>query len=76
MLDAYLDQFPTDLGKYLMHSPTGEVIFGGKTIRFWNLCAPWLKPLKIPNGLDLSRLKKDIQHWQEYLLPNLWPMLP
>lgn len=34
MLDAYLDQFPTDLGKYLMHSPTGEVIFGGKTIRF------------------------------------------
>lgn len=34
MLDVYLDQFPTDLGKYLMHSPTGEVIFGGKLYVF------------------------------------------
>ncbi|KAL9419562.1 hypothetical protein AB3S75_037346 [Citrus x aurantiifolia] len=58
-------QGPTGLGKYLMHSPTGEVIFGGETMRFWDLHAPWLEPLRGPNGLDLSRLKKDIQPWQE-----------
>ncbi|KAI3843615.1 hypothetical protein MKX03_002111, partial [Papaver bracteatum] len=55
----------TGLGKYLMRSPTGEVIFGGETMRFWDLRAPWLEPLRGPNGLDLSRLKKDIQPWQE-----------
>ncbi|PHT76213.1 hypothetical protein T459_19735 [Capsicum annuum] len=48
-----------------MHSPIGEVIFGGETMRFWDLRAPWLEPLRGPNGLDLSRLKKDIQPWQE-----------
>ncbi|KAL5645176.1 hypothetical protein ACJX0J_004295, partial [Zea mays] len=58
-------QGPTGLGKYLMRSPTGEVIFGGETMRFWDLRAPWLEPLRGPNGLDLSRLKKDIHPWQE-----------
>ncbi|KAG6736874.1 hypothetical protein POTOM_060215 (mitochondrion) [Populus tomentosa] len=58
-------QGPTGLGKYLMRSPTGEVLFGGETMRFWDLRAPWLEPLRGPNGLDLSRLKKDIQPWQE-----------
>ncbi|GJR07430.1 photosystem II CP43 chlorophyll apoprotein [Tanacetum coccineum] len=58
-------QGPTGLGQYLMRSPTGEVIFGGETMRFWDLRAPWLEPLRGPNGLDLSRLKKDIQPWQE-----------
>ncbi|KAK9082274.1 hypothetical protein Syun_031732 [Stephania yunnanensis] len=58
-------QGPTGLGKYLMRSPTGEIIFGGETMRFWDLRAPWLEPLRGPNGLDLSRLKKDIQPWQE-----------
>ncbi|KAL2898539.1 Photosystem II CP43 reaction center protein [Bienertia sinuspersici] len=58
-------QGPTDLGKYLMRSPTGEVIFGGETMRFWDLRAPCLEPLRGLNGLDLSRLKKDIQPWQE-----------
>ncbi|KAJ4732162.1 Photosystem II CP43 reaction center protein [Rhynchospora pubera] len=51
-------QGPTGLGKYLMRSPTGEVFFGGETMRFWDLRAPWLEPLRGPNGLDLSRLKK------------------
>ena len=23
------------LGKYLMRAPTGEIIFGGETMRFW-----------------------------------------
>ncbi|XP_057985310.1 photosystem II CP43 reaction center protein-like [Hevea brasiliensis] len=59
-------QGPTGLGKYLMRSPTGEVIFGGETMRFWDLRAPWLEPLRGPNGMDLSRLKKDIQPWQEF----------
>uniref|UniRef100_A0A453EII8 Uncharacterized protein n=1 Tax=Aegilops tauschii subsp. strangulata TaxID=200361 RepID=A0A453EII8_AEGTS len=31
----------------------------GETMRFWDLRAPWLEPLRGPNGLDLSRLKKD-----------------
>ncbi|RZC68913.1 hypothetical protein C5167_032126 [Papaver somniferum] len=53
-------QGPTGLGKYLMRSPTREVIFGGETMHFWDLRAPWLEPLRSPNGLDLSRLKKDI----------------
>ncbi|KAL9379643.1 hypothetical protein Peur_028125 [Populus x canadensis] len=48
-----------------MRSPTREVIFRGETMYFWNLRAPWLEPLGGPNGLDLSRLKKDIQPWQE-----------
>ncbi|KAL2899662.1 Photosystem II CP43 reaction center protein, partial [Bienertia sinuspersici] len=58
-------QGPTGLGMHLMHSPIGEVIIGGETMRFWDLRAPWLEPLKGPNGLDLSQLKKDIQPWQE-----------
>jgi photosystem II CP43 chlorophyll apoprotein len=35
-------QGPTGLGKYLMRSPSGEIIFGGETMRFWDLRAPWL----------------------------------
>ncbi|KAF3644433.1 hypothetical protein FXO38_20174 [Capsicum annuum] len=34
-------------------------------MHFSDLRAPWLEPLRGPNGLDLSRLKKDIQPWQE-----------
>ncbi|KAH0743332.1 hypothetical protein KY290_031325 [Solanum tuberosum] len=34
-------------------------------MHFWDLHAPWLELLRGPNGLDLSRLKKDIQPWQE-----------
>ncbi|MBA0769893.1 hypothetical protein Gotri_018581 [Gossypium trilobum] len=35
-------------------------------MRFWDLRAHWLEPLRGPNGLDLNRLKKDIQPWQEW----------
>ncbi|CAN6454003.1 unnamed protein product [Victoria cruziana] len=49
-------QGPNGLGKYLMCSPTREIIFGGETMHFWDLCAPWLEPLRGPNGLDLSRM--------------------
>jgi photosystem II CP43 chlorophyll apoprotein len=55
---------PTGLGKYLMRSPTGEIILGGETMRFWDVRAPWLEPLRAPKGLDLSKFKTDIQPWQ------------
>jgi photosystem II CP43 chlorophyll apoprotein len=58
-------QGPTGLGKYLIRSPTGEIILGGETIRFWDFRGPWLEPLRGPNGLDLNKLKNDIQPWQE-----------
>lgn len=57
-------QGPTGLGKYLMRSPTGEIIFGGETMRFWDFQGPWLEPLRGPNGLDLTKIKNDIQPWQ------------
>jgi len=58
-------QGPTGLGKYLMRSPSGEVIFGGETMRFWDLRAPWVEPLRGPNGLDINKIRSDIQPWQE-----------
>jgi photosystem II CP43 chlorophyll apoprotein len=57
-------QGPTGLGKYLMRSPTGEIIFGGETMRFWDFQGPWLEPLRGPNGLDLDKITNDIQDWQ------------
>jgi photosystem II CP43 chlorophyll apoprotein len=58
-------QGPTGLGKYLIRSPSGEIIFGGETIRFWDFRGPWVEPLRNPNGLDVTKLKNDIQPWQE-----------
>lgn len=57
-------QGPTGLGKYLMRSPTGEIIFGGETMRFWDFSGPWLEPLRGPNGLELDKLRHDVQPWQ------------
>jgi photosystem II CP43 chlorophyll apoprotein len=57
-------QGPTGLGKYLQRSPTGEIIFGGETMRFWDVKAPWLEPLRGPNGFDIDKLEHDIQPWQ------------
>jgi len=34
-------------------------------MRFWDFRGPWLEPLRGPNGLDLNKLKNDIQPWQE-----------
>jgi photosystem II CP43 chlorophyll apoprotein len=58
-------QGPTGLGKYLMRSPSGEIIFGGETMRFWDMRSPWLEPLRGPNGLDINKIRNDIQPWQE-----------
>lgn len=41
---------PTGLGKYLMRSPTGEIIFGGETMRFWDFRGPWLEPCAAPTA--------------------------
>ncbi|MEM9218611.1 MAG: photosystem II reaction center protein CP43 [Cyanobacteria bacterium P01_F01_bin.150] len=57
-------QGPTGLGKYMMRSPTGEIILGGETMRFWDFDGPWLSPLRGTNGLDLDKMRNDIQPWQ------------
>merc|ERR1712060_761586 len=64
---AYPSEFygPTGLGKYLMRSPSGELILGGETMRFWDMRAPWIEPLRGPFGLELTRLREDIESWQE-----------
>jgi len=36
----------TSLGKYLMRSPTGSIILGGETMRFWSIQASWLDPIR------------------------------
>lgn len=58
-------QGPTALPKYLMRSPTGEIIFGGETMRFWSMSSGWVDPLRTSTGLDLYKIKSDIQTWQE-----------
>ena len=49
--------------KYLMRSPSGEIILGGETMRFWDLRAPWIEPCRSPSGLDVRKLKSNIQPW-------------
>jgi photosystem II CP43 chlorophyll apoprotein len=34
-------------------------------MRFWDLRAPCVEPLRGPNGLDINKIKNDIQPWQE-----------
>lgn len=48
-----------------MRSPTGEIIFGGESMRFWSMQAHWLEALRTSFGLDLSKIQSDIQTWQE-----------
>ena len=58
-------QGPTALPKYLMRSPTGEIIFGGETMRFWSMSSNWVEPLRSSFGLDIYKIESDIQSWQE-----------
>jgi photosystem II CP43 chlorophyll apoprotein len=57
-------QGPTALGKYLMRAPTGEVIFGGETMRFWSMQGGWVEPLRASTGLDIGKITLDSQSWQ------------
>jgi photosystem II CP43 chlorophyll apoprotein len=34
-------------------------------MRFWDMRSPWLEPLRGPNGLDINKIRNDIQPWQE-----------
>ena len=58
-------QGPTALPKYLMRSPTGEIIFGGETMRFWSMKGGWVEPLRTSFGLDIYKIQSDIQTWEE-----------
>ena len=55
----------TGIGKYLMRSPSGEIIFGGESMRFWSIEAPWLQALRTSKGLDIYKIQLDIETWQE-----------
>lgn len=63
-LDVISTQGPTGLGKYLMRSPTGEIIFGGETMRFWSMQGGWVEPLRTSIGLNITKIKLDTQNWQ------------
>ena len=56
---------PTALGKYLMRSPSGEIIFGGETMRFWSHASPWLEALRESKGLDIYKIQSDVQTWED-----------
>lgn len=56
---------PTALGHYLMRSPTGSIIFGGETMRFWSIQGGWVEPLATPKGLDIDEIQCGIQSWEE-----------
>jgi photosystem II CP43 chlorophyll apoprotein len=58
-------QGPTALPKYLMRSPTGEIIFGGETMRFWSMQGGWVEALGTSSGLEISKIQSEIQSWQE-----------
>jgi photosystem II CP43 chlorophyll apoprotein len=45
--------------------PSGEITFGGETMRLGITRAPWLEPLEVLNGLDINKIRNDIQPWQE-----------
>ena len=48
-----------------MRSPSGEIIFGGESMRFWSMQASWVEPLRTSVGLDIKKIQSDIQTWQE-----------
>lgn len=64
-VNIFTAQGPTALGKYLMRSPSGDVIFGGETMRFWSMQAGWIESLRTSYGLDVEKLGLDVQSWQE-----------
>ncbi len=65
-------QGPTGLGKYLMRSPTGTIIFGGESMRFWATKSPHLEPFKGTDatgqkngtGYAIDKLATTAQPWQ------------
>jgi photosystem II CP43 chlorophyll apoprotein len=64
-IDVSSSQGPTSLGKYLMRSPSGEIILGGETMRFWSAMSGWIECLRNSRGIDISKIQSDVQSWQE-----------
>ena len=60
-------QGPTAFPKYLMRSPTGEIIFGGETMRFWSMQAGWVEPFRTSFGLDILEINS-----MNYVSPRSW----
>jgi len=56
---------PTALGKYLMRAPSGEIILGGETMRFWASQSNWIEGLRNAKGIDVLKIGTDIQTWEE-----------
>ena len=44
-----------------MRSPSGDIIFGGETMRFWSMQGGWVESLRTTVGLDTEKLQEDIQ---------------
>ncbi len=77
-VDIGAAQGPTGLGKYLMRSPSGTIIFGGESMRFWSTKSPHLEPFRTyvadptdPNkvvtdgtGYSIEKLSTEAQPWQ------------
>ena len=40
-----------------MRSPSGEIIFGGETMRFWSMQGGWVEPLATSFGLDIYKIR-------------------
>ena len=59
---------PTGLAKYLMRAPSGEIIFGGETMRFWSCSTAWLQGFRNTKGYDILKLRYDVQTWQSFRL--------
>jgi photosystem II CP43 chlorophyll apoprotein len=64
-VDVSTAQGPTSLGKYLMRSPTGEIILGGETMRFWSAMSGWIECIRNSRGIDIAKIQSDVQSWQE-----------
>merc|ERR1719428_835716 len=48
-----------------MRSPTGEIILGGETMRFWSNQGGWIENIRNSKGIDISKVTNDIQSWSE-----------
>jgi photosystem II CP43 chlorophyll apoprotein len=48
-----------------MRSPTGEIILGGETMRFWSHQSGWIESLRSSKGIDIQKIVLDVQSWEE-----------
>jgi photosystem II CP43 chlorophyll apoprotein len=53
-----------------MRSPSGEIILVVK-LCVSGIYAPWVEPLRGPNGLDINKIKNDIQPCKNVVQQNM-----